>query len=288
MSSGKQGADKLIRRPVPRRASPFAVLQCVFLRPRVFVKAIRRRLRAAKSEREASMTSRSNKGKSSINGISLMCMTLCGLMAVGISGCKVPNVSDMPVGPSFKPSNLFLAAPRLPEKMRRVAVVPIAVNVKDSGVEAGRDAFQPILVSELVKTKDFELVNISSEQLRQWGWNDSTSDLEKLPTHVLREMRDATGCDGVLFSRLTTYRAYTPLAVGWNLKLVDCLTAKVFWSADELFDAGSGPVAIGARRYYMANVEQSEMLSDSHTILTSPRRFAQYTLYTLFATLPAR
>ena len=114
---------------------------------------------------------------------------------------------------------------------------------------------------------------------------------EKLPQNFLSTIKQETGCDAILFSRLTRYHAYPPMAVGWNLKLVDATDGQVWWAADEMFDLADPRVVTSARRYqlehqkyYQANPE----LADSRTALVSPRRLAAYSAATLFATLPER
>jgi hypothetical protein len=81
------------------------------------------------------------------------------------------------------------------------------------------------------------------------------------------------------------------MALGWSFKLVDTTDGQVWWAADELFSLGEPAVVNSARRhelqhqrYYQANPH----LADSRSVLISPRRFANYTLSTLFATLPKR
>ena len=112
---------------------------------------------------------------------------------------------------------------------------------------------------------------------------------------------DVTVCGGgrtghlnaVLFSRLTSYRAYPPLALGWSFKLVECpekpgTVPRILWAADETFDAGNAAVMNSARRHYLAQQTTAGPLADSRTVLQSPRRFAQYTLSALALTLPPR
>lgn len=203
-------------------------------------------------------------------------------------GCKTSQVEDITMPPSYQPSNVFRAQDRLPEKLRRIAILPITPTTVDAISESGRDTLQPVLLSELGKTKAFELVNLPMDQARQLGWPMPGSESDKVPATFFKQLRENTGCDGVLIARLTTYRPYTPVAVGWNIKLIDCQDARVYWSVDELFDSGNAAVASGARRYFSAHLAQAQSLSDSVSILSSPRRFGQYTLYTLFSTLPLR
>src|SRR6185295_5883563 len=99
--------------------------------------------------------------------------------------------------------------------------------------------------------------------------------------------RAAAGVDGVLICRLTRYRAYEPLAIGWRVKLMDTDEPRIIWSVDEVFDSGEPAVVNAARRFAQAHPEAAAV-NDSHGILRSPRRFAQYTASEVFRTLPGR
>jgi hypothetical protein len=92
----------------------------------------------------------------------------------------------------------------------------------------------------------------------------------------------------VLICRLTQYRAYEPLAIGWRLKLLDTDEPRIVWAVDEVFDARQPAVANAARRFAQAHPEPVPPVADSRRILLSPRRFAQYTAREVFKTLPPR
>ena len=94
--------------------------------------------------------------------------------------------------------------------MRRVAVLPLSASDSTESLEAGMDALEPILQSELGKSERFEIVPVSREQLRHWTGQPSWRMDEALPAELLQRVRAETGCDGVLFSQLTVYQAYPP------------------------------------------------------------------------------
>ncbi len=94
--------------------------------------------------------------------------------------------------------------------------------------------------------------------------------------------------DAVLFCRLTQYRAYEPLAVGWRLKLLDAEVPRILWAVDEVFDARVAEVAAAARRYAREHSEAVPSLQDSQSVLLSPRRFGQYTASAVVGTMPGR
>lgn len=207
------------------------------------------------------------------------------LLCLGLTACKTPRLSDMVIGPSYQPSNIYMAGPVLPESIRRVAVLPLAAAAGDSASEFGRQTLEPVLQLELGKARLFERVPVTSEQLRQWTGRGEWSAQEALPLDLLQRIRTATGCDAVLFCQLTQYRPYKPLAIGWNMKLVEVRQPRIWWSVDEVFDAGHPAVVNGARRYYQSQARQTGPLADSYAILDSPRLFAQYTLAELLQTL---
>src|ERR1051326_4264848 len=114
---------------------------------------------------------------------------------------------------------------------------------------------------------------------------------EKLPPNFLSTIKQETGCDAVLFSRLTRDHAYPPVAVGWNLKVVDAGDGQVWWAIDELFDLADPLVVNSARRYQLSHekyYQANPLLADSRTALISPRRLAAYSASAMFATLPER
>ncbi|MBM3823951.1 MAG: hypothetical protein FJ404_13890 [Verrucomicrobia bacterium] len=71
------------------------------------------------------------------------------------------------------------------------------------------------------------------------------------------------------------------------MKLVDTRDHRIWWAADEIFDAGRPEVSNAARQFAKKHISQSTA-DDSIAILASPTRFARYTLHSLFETLPTR
>jgi hypothetical protein len=167
-------------------------------------------------------------------------------------------------------------------------VLPVTVAEPDLTAEIGRDDLEPVLYTELRRANAFESVVVSREQLRDLTGRTEWTATDELPRGFLERLRAATACDAVMFCRLVHYKPYTPVAVGWDIKLVDNTRTQILWAADEVFDAGDEATARAARRYYAEHFQTPSPLLDSWSILESPRRFAQYAASTVFATLPAR
>ena len=192
------------------------------------------------------------------------------------------------IGPRYHPSNIYSKSLILDASLQRVAVLPISPVIHTEALQAGVESYQPLLQAELEKTKRFELIVVSPQQLARMTGKSVWSADEKLPEDFFDKLHEETGCSGVFFAQLTRYQPYQPLAVGWKLSLYANKDKTAVWAADELFDAGSGPVADSARDYAAENVRYEGPLADPDAILSSPSRFGQYTLHALLTTLPAR
>ncbi|HWI58353.1 MAG TPA: hypothetical protein VNZ22_14090 [Bacillota bacterium] len=203
-----------------------------------------------------------------------------------LAGCTghIPRPVDF--RSEYHPENVFLWSSALPSSLKRVALLPLVTDTGSVDLVEGRAALEPILRTELVKTKRFEIFPLSPECLRTRTGQVSWSGEEPLPPEFFAWLRETTGCDAVLFCRLTTFRAYAPLAVGWRLRLVDLHTRTTLWAADEVFDAGRPSVQAGARHYQQAEAHPSIACPDEWSINHSPRQFGQYTAAQLLATLP--
>lgn len=170
----------------------------------------------------------------------------------------------------------------------RVAVLPFPRTGKVQADTASRTALEPVLVAELRKRKRFELVQVTPEELSVWTGKSAWSTTESLPPKLLSSVREHTGCDAVLFAALTTYHPYPPLSIGWNVKLADCREGLIWWSVDEIFDAGNESVAAAAEAYGRKEMMLPAPLLENSAILDSPRRFGQYTAWAVASALPAR
>lgn len=218
------------------------------------------------------------------------------LIASGwLAGCGTVELtmSERVWGPDYQPGNIHRLPTGVPEQVRRVAVLPLVADSRSAQAEAGAEAMQSVLVSELTRSGAFEIVTVSADELTHATGRGQWTAEGKLPPAFLQHLRERHACEAVLFSRLTQYRAYPPLAVGWSFKLVECPakaseTPRILWAADEVFDAGNPAVVNSARRHYLAQLKSPGPLADSQTAVTSPRRFAQYTLHALALTIPPR
>jgi hypothetical protein len=200
--------------------------------------------------------------------------TFC--VAVALALCAVSCNTPPPiVGPFHKIGNFFVQP--LPERIRRVAMLPLTSSLQSTAHETGRDLLQPALFGELSKSRLFEVVAVPTHKVEEWTGKRAWTPEEKLPASFLGRIKEETACDAVLFTQLTSFRAYPPLALGWRLLMVDATNAQVLWAVDEVFDAGDPAVINSARRYAQDHSRTTPGLAREHYLLNSPREFAQFT-----------
>lgn len=213
-------------------------------------------------------------------GLALLCL-------MALTACTSTIRPKMVVGPGYEPSNVYRQSTALAPTLRRVAVLPLAVDESRIEPMEATQALEPALRTELLKTRKFELVWVAPESLRKWTGKQSWTAEDKLPADFFANLREQTGCDAVLFCRVSRFHAYPPLVVGWNFKLIGAGDSQPVWAIDETFDASEPDVANSARRY--ENSHRSEIPpADSPLILNSPRRFGHYTAWAALGTLPTR
>ena len=200
------------------------------------------------------------------------------------AGCAM----QAPVGAQVTLHNVYRAAPQLPRDIRRVAILPLVADEADAAAGSGRENLEPVLATELAKLHSVELVFISAETLKNITGRRAWRADDVLPPDFFERLRRATDCEAVLFARLTTFRPYPPLAVGWDLKLVGCAKKQALWAVDETFDAGDTTVAAAARRFQSGQPWFMPLQDDTENVLLSPRRFGQYAANAVVSTMTGR
>jgi hypothetical protein len=216
-------------------------------------------------------------------GVALICI---GSVLTGCDTVATP--SDVLLGKGYQPQNVYTNDGTLPKSIRRVVVLPLGCDENNSVVNEGRATLEPILANELAKTKKFEVVSSDGAFLKNRTGRAVWNSEEALPPDLFALLRQNSACDAVLFSRLTVFRAYPPMAIGWRLRLVDAETGLTLWAADEVFDGGEPSVNDGARRHQLSEERDPYGVPNEWFIQNSPSKFGQYTAARLFATLPAR
>lgn len=213
--------------------------------------------------------------------ITMTCLLLAGC---GVVPASVRRTLATP----YQPENVYLRQPVLPEGIRRVAVLPIPEDRRNTEQKAGAELLEPILAAELAKRKIFEIIRLSPEEAAAASQGSSWEASVPLPNDFFERISQETGCDAVLFASLTVFDAYPPLRTGWKLRLVDCQRHLTWWAVDETFDAGANSVAAAAEAFARTDLNEPNPLLTDTGVLHSPARFGQYTANAVARTLPAR
>ncbi len=210
-------------------------------------------------------------------------------VSVLLVGCRaVPPSMRRTLASPYKPSNLYVRQNRLPDAIRRVAVLPVPASRADADQAAGAEMLGPVLFAELARRNSFEVVPVSIEEASQASGGGGWSADSALPNDFFDNLSRATGCDAVLFASLTVFQAYPPLRTGWKARLVDCRQHQTWWAVDEVFDAGSNPTAVAAEAFARNDMNLPDTLLTDSGVLQSPLRFGQYTANAVAGTIPTR
>lgn len=203
------------------------------------------------------------------------------------SGCETtPRTDAARTGPFFTPTNVR-GVDRLPATLRRVAVLPAAGL--SSIPEESLTRLDQALIGELNRTARAEAVPVSRDVLARLSGARQLEATEALPHDLLSKLRTYTQADAVLFTDITTYSPYPPLALGLRARLVDLTSGEILWAFDNLFDTTHPAVVNAARRHYLNTSPAAPGSADlSSTVLQNPTRFGAYVGAAMFSTLPPR
>lgn len=238
--------------------------------------------------------------KISTRFLTLLAAASCALLAGGCSSVPVIPTSAEDFVQPYHPSNIYRHYTLLPGNVSRVALLPLTTTSDDSLMEGGTEALEPLIYSELEKIKRFEVIPVTPADLKRWTGRTGWRTEEALPVDFFKHMQESLACNAVLFCQLTRYQPYQPVSVGWKFTLVELgapmmnkgtnapPSTQIIWSADEMLDAGDARVASAARAYYNKNIRNDAPAEDVSTMMSSPRRFGQYTLSTILDTIPER
>jgi hypothetical protein len=205
--------------------------------------------------------------------------TAWAVLVLGV-GCETPKVVRAITQPAI-PSYHEDAADATP--MRRVAVLPIDF---DQDTASTSNELDLIFHAELTKASAFEVIPISREELSAHFGIPQLSSVQVIPGDLLMRLIQDYNVDGVLFTDVTHYYPYRPIAIGVRCKLVDAHTGVQRWVFDHLFDSGAPEVAGAAKQF--AVDEESEQLpiaTDGSGILDSPSQFGKYVAHETYRSL---
>ena len=197
-----------------------------------------------------------------------------------LAGCASRRVAIAPPPPP--PQNYF-SGETAGAPIRRVALLPLHhASYPDHYLRSLDEIFE----SEITKKALFEVVRVSRSELETLFGRRQVDSTETLPADALTRLRKQFGVEGVLFTDLTHFSPYRPVAMGVRTKLVDVATGKIRWAFDYVFDAGNTSVAEAAKRYQLLyNDPRQPVSTDGGSILLSPSRFAKYVASETFASL---
>lgn len=184
----------------------------------------------------------------------------------------------------FQPTN-HRGDPRLPADVHRVALLPAhggAATVPESAA-----AMDAVLLAALQRQLRFEVVAISREECQRLFGEPSFASVDALPHGMLEKITERYAVDAVLFTDLTVFQAYRPIALGFRAKLATTRDVRLLWAFDDVFHADQ-PAMVGSIRNYYGKRDQLSPVDPVPAVLQSPARFGAVAADLMYKTLPVR
>jgi hypothetical protein len=210
------------------------------------------------------------------------------LAALALAGCDtLPKADGARTGPFYAPANVRGVA-RLPETLRRVALLPCAPAdprlTEDTLLDLDR-----ILATALTRAARAEVTPLGRDAFARLAGRPRLLSTGMLPTDLLARVSAATGADAILLVDATAYSPYPPLALGLRARLIDAKTGEPLWNFDNVVSTTDATVVNSARAHALRRTPAAGAPGDlSHAILQNPLAFADYVADAAWATLPPR
>lgn len=215
-----------------------------------------------------------------MNRSRLLAALAAGVWCLLLTGCLAGRHALAPPPP---PPQNYLAPETGRTPLRRVALLPLWSEKLPGDYLRELDA---AFNGELTKMALFEVVPVSRTQMEATFGERQWSSIDALPADMLAILRARFGVDGVVFTDLTHFSPYRPLAMAVRAKLVDVSTGELRWAFDYVYDSGNAAVASAAKKFQLRYTDEHQALrSDGGSILLSPSRFAKYVASQTYASL---
>jgi hypothetical protein len=193
--------------------------------------------------------------------------------ALLLPGCEMFQKKPVHFVKPPPPQNYFSSEP-VGIPIRRVALLPI---FNEKYPQEQMRELDSAFNAELTKKSLFEVVPVSRAAMENNFGVRQLASVENLPPDLLTKLRDRYGVDGIIFTDITHYSPYRPVAIGVRTKLVDASSGDIRWAFDYIFDTGNPSIAQSAKAYQARFGNDSQPLQgDGGTILLSPSRFAKF------------
>jgi hypothetical protein len=166
----------------------------------------------------------------------------------------------------------------------RVALLPIYTRETLGSAQQDMDV---IFRGELTKALPYELVQVSRPELMGILHREQISSAEAIPPEAFRALREKYGVSAVMFTDVTLYRPYRPIAIGIRAKLVSMDSLEVLWAADRVIDSADQTTAQSAIHFADPSTKASSARANQ-VILQSPRRFAAFAASEIYSTMPVQ
>ncbi len=208
--------------------------------------------------------------------------------ALLLSGCDtLPKPDGARTGPFHIPPNVK-AVPRLPDTVRRIALLPCASEDLGLTEDTLRD-LDRILATALIRSARAEVAPVGRDAFARIVGRPALLSTATFPSDFLTRVADRTGADAILLVDVTACSPYPPLVLGLRARLVKISGREQLWNFDNIVSAADPAVVNSARAHVLQRTPVTKPPGDlSYTVLQNPLVFADYVADATWSTLPPR
>jgi len=195
--------------------------------------------------------------------------------ACGLGGCRrTARAPDEQIG-------FFLSSRQDLQRTARVVLVELA-SVDECPPQIARDTTQA-LASAIQARQLFhvDVVRRTDPLCRDLP----IEGVEALTLPELAAIRDALGCDAVLFGRVSHFQPFPRMQIGLYLKLIHLRDGKLVWGVDHVWDTTDRTTELRIEEYFRHVVRSGYDPLGPELVFKSPRAFQRFVAWEVAGTL---
>lgn len=198
-----------------------------------------------------------------------LALVLACLVAAGCADGLRNPFRRLPAAPPGSVS--WHTTPRAAEPLR-IAVLPFALAER---VGKGGAELSPAFANSLRALGLHETIAVGPEAAARLSLPDLHAGA--VPVDALLAVRDATGCDAVVFGRVEQFDGFHPVSIGASVHLVSCHDGAVLWSAQVQLDTRREDVQRDIEGWWKRGAgHQAAAVNGWKSVLSTPRDFCRY------------
>lgn len=199
--------------------------------------------------------------------------------AIRLLLCAAPSAL-LGCGPQRPNIDYYLSSRADLQRIRRVVFVDLS---QESSFPAISDDMSEALFQALQGGNFFHIDRIARDDPH---CRDLPLDARQAFTvKDLAAMREAFGCDALLFGRVSHFRSYPRMQIGLFLRLLDLKEGKLVWGVENIWDTTDKTIENRAKEFYEKQMRSGYEPAEWSLLMKSPKAFQKFVAFEVAGTL---